>query len=740
MNATYLTLAVAALAPAFVAAQESGAGRRPSEPHAPFSNILWMQGTAGSDEGVLGVARQIGFDTVQVSRGSDGRVATGVGLDVYRHQLVPKGSLELTDDQWRELLARFERHRDPAQLTREKSLTDPLVRADLVIELGRELEGLAATSLRAASIGDELSFTKQANPLDLDRDPATLRAFRRFLRTEYGTSERLSKAWGDNVTFVEALPWSLDAIRQREASGGALPRNLAPYDDLLEFCDRTFARVIIALVDKAQAVRRGLPVGLTGIQPPLAFGGHDYARIVPSLGLVETYDIGGARDLADCLAQPRALRWSTLFVPRDDAPRIAMLRLAAAYGEAVAHGEDGVVVWSHRGLIDETASEPRPSAHGEVFARILAAYRVVCERFAGARISRDPVWIVESRASVRAHWMIDSALDGDTWIRRLSSYEAENSTSLAARQSWLELLGDLGVQPQFVPAKQVAALLSDPGAPRPKLVVLPATLALADTTCRALADFVESGGRVVADYGCAYYDDNLQRRQRPALDPLFGIARRNVPQFDDLRVSNGRVRPGTVRTERGVAVAVRGVRGGVAEVVRSGQSPAESSAGAASALRPLAEYVQLERGVGRGVATLLNVAVAEYRKLRLDPQRPDPARELRERVRRVLDDAGVRPRVEVRGNGLPTLIERLLLTPRDGVGTLLAIRLDGVDDQRVGALLSSRGPVEAELLLGQRFRATEITTTGSRPLGVGHRFSFVLDPWRPSFFELRPVE
>jgi hypothetical protein len=123
--------------------------------------------------------------------------------------------------------------------------------------------------------------------------------------------------------------------------------------------------------------------------------------------------------------------------------------------------------------------------------------------FGRARIEPSPIVLVESQTSVRAHWMLDSSADGDSWIRRLSSYEGEHGTSIATRASWCRLFEDLGFQVRFVTEAALPVTLATD---RPRLVVLPAQLSLGDATATALTSYVEGGGHLLADWGAGIYD------------------------------------------------------------------------------------------------------------------------------------------------------------------------------------------------------------------------------------------
>src|SRR5262249_54106199 len=125
----------------------------------------------------------------------------------------------------------------------------------------------------------------------------------------------LNAAWGTEFAdFDHVEPLTTDQVRRRELGGVRLPANLRPFAEWLEFADASFAAAVAHLAAQARRGAPGSAVGRTGLQGPPAFGGHDYAALLPPLSLVEPYDVGGARELARSLL-PRAQHWTTLAVP-----------------------------------------------------------------------------------------------------------------------------------------------------------------------------------------------------------------------------------------------------------------------------------------------------------------------------------------------------------------------------------------------------------------------------------------
>jgi len=670
-----------------------------------FDSILWVNNGLESDEQMYSAIPGLGFTAVTISADQDPSIPERHGLRFYRDQVAGKGVFELREGPWTVQRARYEEGRNPRDLVRPPCLTMPGVVDASLETLRARLELALPHRPFAASLGDEVSITRHNNPLDFCFSSTCLDAFRRFLAGRHGGVMELNRAWGSGfVRLDDVVPYTADRIRARELSS-ELPGNLMPWSEHLEFVDQRLADVTSALAREVAAASPGLPCGLTGMQPPTAYGGHDYRRLMPSMGFYEAYDIGGARDLAMSLARPGAAQIATLTPPAADAPA-GMVR--GRIFDMVAHGMAGVVVWSAREVFGPDAE---PTVYGRRVADAFRSLRRAADVTAGAVVRRSPVWILESQAAVRAHWMLDSAEDGRTWIRRLSSYEHRNSTSLAARHSWVRLFEDLGMQARLVPVEQLGDRLRG-GAPR--LLVLPALLSLSDDAAESVRRFVEGGGVAVADHGLGVYDELLRRRPAGALDGLFGVRGRSF-EMADLWVRQGRA-DDRGRMASGVGVAEPGLEGVISEPFGAHQ-------------------VHIEHRPGKGRTVYLNLAVCEYGKVRLAPDQWRAAADIRRRVRKIAHDAGVRPPVVVRGTGLPTCIERLeLRTP--GGRRVLAVRLNALESPELMRQLADRGEAEITVTFPAEVRLRELVS--GEDLGSATEFTMTLDPWTGILLEVLP--
>jgi hypothetical protein len=656
--------------------------------------FAWLPAGCERDEPLLRTLIGLGVTGVTMGDGQDPALARRVGLSIYRDQLVGKGTLELREQEFVPLHAAYERERATAHLVRPNCLSDPATQGALLARALASLEPWLAQPPAFVVLGDEVSTTRHVNPLDFSFSPAALAEFRQFLRTRHRDVAALNREWQTTfATFDDVVPFTADQIRARELGAGvALPANLTPWAEHRTFMDRVLARTMRGLLACARS-KLSVPYGLTGLQQPSAYGGTDYGLLLPELDVYEIYDIGGARDLGMSLAPPDARQITTLFPPGENQPgELLGARIADALD--LVTGEDST----------------RPSRFGQQLAQALAQARPLA-RVAGAKLERSPLWIVESHPAVQAHWMLDSAADGPRWVRRLSSYEETHSTSLAARASWVQLCEDLGLQPRFVAVADLEARLVQQA---PKVLVLAACIALSDAAASAITAYAHAGGVVLADGMLGFYDASLRRRERPVLDGLFGLEPRAVPKLSQLLVHEGRP-AAHARLATGAAASERDVSARLAE--RAGPQL----------------NVQCEHRAGAGLAVYLNLAVCEYAAVRLDAARVTTARDLRRRVQRVFDLAGVTPPVQVRGAGLPTCLERMLL--RDQLGArFLAVRVHALSRLEVLRTVASNAAPTATLQFPQTVRLRIVGDDAWQ--GPQETFALPLDPWRGLFVEL----
>ncbi|MEZ5965290.1 MAG: hypothetical protein R3F56_15765 [Planctomycetota bacterium] len=710
---------------AVLAASSPGMAQGASAPPWPSGLVVFVRvGDGGGLDGEdLRALAGLGVRGVLLPAGADPAAARARGLVWAVDGASGNGILPADGAEVAALRAAYARSRDTADLVPTHCLCAADTSGELLRRVTASIRAGTGDPPCAVVLADGPSTTHGSTPLDLSFSPAALAEFRAWLRARYGSAEALARAWQvDARSFDAVAPFTVDRLQARASLlGDLVASSLAPWSDHRAFMDDVLAGQVGALAGVVRAATSR--AGLLGLPLPSAYGGGDYARLLRGVDVFEVADIGGARDLAMAMALPAARQLRRLQPAGADTPAPWV---RAQLADALAHGMAGVLVPDAGVLLDREGAAVRPSTLGLALRDALARLRPLAP-FAGARLQRSDVWIVESQASVQALWLLDRSaegvvasavgggsveVEGSAEIGRSAATEQASSTSLATRASWLRLLQDLGLQAQLVPVDGLAADLETR---TPRLLVLAGCIALGDAAADAIAAYVERGGTVVADGMLGVYDDRMMRRDRPALDDLFGLAPRTAGRRSDLLVRRarpvaaGRLPTGAAACERRVDAALCERHGDLA--------------------------VQCERRHGRGLACYLNLAVCEYDRVRLDPSRVASALDLRRRVRRVLDAADVQPPVLARGRGLPTCLERTMLVAEGG-RRLLCVRVNAVEHPDLLRTLAARAEPTLTLQFARPVRLRLLDE--AQPRGPSAAFEVPFDPWLGVFAEVLP--
>ena len=428
-----------------------------------------------------------------------------------------------------------------AARSRDPSLCSQEFAESFARELKRHGETYAKDPPLFYSLASEPSVTRLACAADFDFSPAALSEFQRWLeRDVYGTLPALNQEWGTNFSaWNEVLPMTTDDARSRLNDG---VMSFAPWTDFREFQDHEFAKVLREGGDYLRKYDPSAKAGITGAMGPFAFGGWDWSRLAGSLDVVECYDIGGARALWRDLA-PGKPALAMVPVPQDDQPQTLAEISRTLWNFALEGGPRGVVLWdsgadSNRtvsGLIDADGKPTTP-------ALALAPLLKNLSGEAGSILANvahedDGVAILYSPASIRVRWLLEAdRLHGKGWLDawgRDSSGERRESPQLRLRESWCKLLDDAGIGWRFISSAQLEKrdiLRKDSGI---KTIVLPRAICISDAESDALRQFVQNGGRIVADACCGHFDEHGHLRKKPALDEIFAVDSSSEPLFAD---------------------------------------------------------------------------------------------------------------------------------------------------------------------------------------------------------------
>lgn len=454
--------------------------------------------------------REMGVNTGMLHHDGDAQRFTQNHFAYYVENIVNRGlclkwNARVKD--WDKFIRAWSGPRDEASMVREFCLDDPQWRAYARGEMQRVAAKQRAAEPLLYNIRDELSVTISANPFDYDFHPLALKSFREWLKTQYRDLPALNAEWDTQFKAWDAVrPFTTDEIKNRMGSNQALPAgkpnwhavqrlrfspasvrrepmrwNFSPWCDFRTYMDLSLARALDDLRQAAHAADPRTPVGVEGTQMPHAFGGYDLWRLSQVLDWAEPYDVANSREILGSFMPGRPLL-ATVF---EKTTEPALRRL----WHLLLLGDSGCIVWWSDDCLDwknpALPLTPKAQALAPVFKELtspLARIFLRAERLA------DPVLIHYSQPSIQVDWLLESTVDGPTWVRRFSSYEATHNRQAKVRNAWVKAFQDLGYSPRFISAAQIER--GELARWTNAALVLPESLALSDQEVAACKKFL----------------------------------------------------------------------------------------------------------------------------------------------------------------------------------------------------------------------------------------------------------
>lgn len=531
-------------------------GTNSLRPWTDYRTILWLgdRATAAAEKNprFFDRLRELGINTAMVHGDGEPRPFLAAKFPFYVENLVNKGLCLKWNSQvrdWDAFVTGWAKSGRPeSAFVREYCLDDPAWRDWARSTVERLARKHAPHEPLAYDLRDELSVTISANPFDYDFHPLALAGFRAWLQTQYPSLDALNAQWETRfAAWDDVRPFTTDQIKSRMASGEALPRgnpdwpalarlkfepatarqqptrwNFSPWCDFRAYMDRSLARTLADLRDAARRVDPRTPVGIEGTQMPHAFGGYDLWRLAQAVDWVEPYDIGNAREIFGSFMPGRPLL-CTVFEQKTDEARRRLWHL-------LLEGDRGCVVWWSEDCFDWGKDDLPLTPKARALAPVLREMTSPLARlFLRAERVRDPIAVHYSQPGIQVNWLLESTVDGSTWHRRFSSFEAEHNRMARVRNAWLKLFQDLGFSPVFVSAEQIqnGALLEGGF----RALVLPQSLALSAREAERIRAFMfarpagdDAGHVVFADGSPGLFDEHGRLRPRSRFDDLFPSA------------------------------------------------------------------------------------------------------------------------------------------------------------------------------------------------------------------------
>lgn len=525
----------------------------PLRPWRDYHTIMWVgESPARQPEKLplfLQRLREMGVNTAMVYGGANPELLVQNRFPYYVENIINRGlclkfSSQVTD--WDKFISNWSAHGRPeSALIRDYCLDDPKwqgwAREEMqsVVRLNRAHEPLAY------NIRDELSTTFSANPFDYDFNPTALQQFREWLKTQYPDLAALNSEWETQFSsWQQVRPFTTDQIKNRMASGQPLPPgkpdwqalehlkfepelarqqptrwNFSPWADFRTYMDVSLARALERLRRVAHEEDAATPVGIEGTQMPDAFGGYDLWRLSQVLDWVEPYDIGSAHAILASF-MPRKPLLTTVFEKDTEPARRRLWHL-------LLEGDRGCIVWWSEDCLDWSRPDYPLTAKARALAPVLREMTSpLAQLFLRAQPEHDPVFILYSQPSIQVDWLLESTVDGPTWVRRFSSFEANHNRQLRTRDGWVKLFEDLGYSPVFLSSEQLAQGLLNSNLSSVAALVLPSAWAIGDEAARQIRAFLAPGANsglraLVWDGTPGLFDDHGRLRTNAPLPFSF---------------------------------------------------------------------------------------------------------------------------------------------------------------------------------------------------------------------------
>ncbi|MHB9023929.1 MAG: beta-galactosidase [Armatimonadota bacterium] len=330
-----------------------------------------------------------------------------------------------------------------------------------------------------------------------------LRRYRDYLKTQYGTLEKLNASWGSAHADWEAIQPTLTKDLTPETN------NLAPWVDFrLYVADQQFH------ADKrhAQMIRDALgantPVGIDGFTSSghnIPYGAIDIGRLL-SEGVFNSYCPYGDDLMIASMVQGPMVKYIGWGMGRKD--YFGLPWRDAFRGHWGTFRFFGRTFYSQFGWL-----QPAGKWTGEGTKELRGGAGKV---LMGAKRQLDPVAILYSYPS-----MILTAAAG-IWVEKGNAHMMWRPANWS-RDAFERMLIANGNSFGYLTEAQVTQGMLN----GKKLLIIPHFMgaALSDATCAAIKQFVADGGTVVADMAPAVFDEHGKLRAKGGLDDLFGVAR-----------------------------------------------------------------------------------------------------------------------------------------------------------------------------------------------------------------------
>src|SRR5438876_1044899 len=701
------------------------------KPWDDFHAISW----AHYPDGFYDVLRQAGVDATIAYREA-GEPAIDNNFDFYVEQMA-----------W-EVFAIYHKNQPLWRGLLNQTTTDQAFDAVAVANLGAKYGGIAglnkAWGLNFPAPSNEAGGREQWEPLRaLLSETRSVQEFtEKVLSERLGSIEKANarwgahttwaaeqrptgfKSWSEVVTFLNRFYQELSQVRSTEGW------HVSPWCDFRNFMDETFADAIGRARATCRAEDPHARCATEGGQAPFAFGWYNYENVVKHVDVIEPYNIGNNVEVIRSLNHDTIMISTHGFQHKAGAPltekeRLYQKRAPQPIWWGLFHGHRGSIIWDANlpdyHFVDEETRQLTPAAltFADTFQEL---HKGIAKLIINSRRLHDGIAIHYSQPSMQVHWLLDNVQYARKWM--LHSGGDRGSHFTGVRNGWTKLIEDLGLQYEFVGARQIEEGKLTRNEYR--VLILPQSLAVSARDVEQIRQFVQAGGVLIADYRAATMNEHGRDLGRGQLDSIFGIkhAEGQVKEHVVIGIENY----GALR-----------LQGRKLDLIVGDESISTTTG------KPLARGGQVPLIVvnefGQGKAVFLNVELASYPYHRLTPSSRTSLPEIMEQI---FGLAGIEPQVRVldaTGNRLPGM--EVVRFANRGYEHVAVFRNPQFDDggwenlptqperEWAGAIDNSLLEKEVQVTVAWSGPMATYDIRGKRDLGTVAKIQMTLAPWTP---------
>jgi hypothetical protein len=335
------------------------------------------------------------------------------------------------------------------------------------------------------SLGDE----NRGEIADTCFSDVALKSLREWLQaTQYASLDALNGEWKTAFkSWDEVMPMTEAQIKQHGEKTGSF----AAWADQRMFNKWAYAQYGAAAVDGALSTDPQALVGPSGDQNSSAYGGRDWWHHARAFNAMAGYS--GSQVIEQLSFNPQLIYrpWAGYSKP-NPLIRAQLLNLLGI-------NSHGFHVFSATTHIDPDYT--LPECGRDLRAAMLQVMRGPGQLLVDATMANAGVYILQSPQSIHAAYITGRAAD-----------------QAGSRDGAEDLLNNLAIGYRAVSYEQLErGHLRQVEA---RALVLPYAIAMSDAQCAAVADFINSGGLVIADVEPATFTDHCRRRDS---NPLSGL-------------------------------------------------------------------------------------------------------------------------------------------------------------------------------------------------------------------------